>query len=436
MQSLKRVDCRNFESLLLPLRRLGCRVYAAQTRMMIYILLWSIFAELMISGAALRLPLISLPRLPKQIVTGVVATALGLLAPSDLLPLLTTTSSEAMAVSMSSEFTAQEQTVIDIFEKATDSVVFISTYVVRPDKFSMDVFEIPSGTGSGFFWDRDGHVVTNFHVIRNANEAKVSVTGSDGKWRTFQATVVGVDPDKDIAVLKLDLKGAVVKPVVIGSSANLHVGQTAYAIGNPFGLDHTLTTGIVSGLGREVRSPSGKPISNVIQTDAAINPGNSGGVLLDSKGRLIGMNTAIYTTGNGGGSGVGFAVPVDTLKRDVPLLIKDGVVSRPVIGIRYVATDQGILIFEVPAGSRAEAAGLRGTYRDSSGIHLGDILVKVDEDEVGSEDDLYKFLEGRKSGEPVEITVVRGADTSNPVVVKVPLMLSASVTALPGKVIE
>ena len=402
---------------------------------MIYILVWSIFAAWMISVKALRLPL---TRLPKQILSGVVATAFGLLAPSDLFPLLPSTSSEAVAVSMSSsEFTAQEQAVIDIFERATDSVVFISTYIVRPDKFSMDVFEIPSGTGSGFFWDRDGHVVTNFHVIRNANEAKVSVTGKDGKWRTFQATVVGVDPDKDIAVLKVDLENAVVKPVVIGSSANLHVGQTAYAIGNPFGLDHTLTTGIVSGLGREVRSPSGKPISNVIQTDAAINPGNSGGVLLDSKGRLIGMNTAIFTTGNGGGSsGVGFAVPVDTLKRDVPLLIRDGVVSRPVIGIRYVATDQGILIFEVPPGSRAEAAGLRGTYRDSSGIHLGDILIKVDEDVVGSEDDLYKYLEGRKSGDAVEVTVVRGADTSNPVVVKVPLVLSASVTALPGKVID
>jgi S1-C subfamily serine protease len=338
-------------------------------------------------------------------------------------------------VAATSEFTPAEQEVIDVFDRATDSVVFISTYLSAVDRLSMNVFEVPSGTGTGFFWDSDGHVVTNFHVIKSSSEAKVSVTGKDGKWRTFEASVVGVDPDKDVAVLKVDLKGFPSKPLTLGSSSYLRVGQSSFAIGNPFGLDHTLTTGIISGLGREVKSPSGKPISNVIQTDAAINPGNSGGPLLDSKGRLIGMNTAIYST-SGSSSGVGFAVPVDTLKRTVSLLIRDGYVSRPVIGIRYMTTENGILVSDVPPGSRAEQAGLRGSTRDSSGIHLGDILIKVDSEEVTTESDLFKCLESKSAGESVVLTVVRSADSPNPIVVKIPIVLSASVTALPGRVVE
>lgn len=193
--------------------------------------------------------------------------------------------------------TAETQ-LIDLFQKNTPSVVYINTFVEGIDAFSMNVVELPAGTGSGFVWDKEGHIVTNYHVIRNAKGAKIIVTDEDGKMsRTYDAKVTGVDPDKDVAVLQVDNGDSVPwRPITIGTSTGLQVGQFALAIGNPFGLDHTLTTGVISGLGRQVRSPSNKPISNVIQTDAAINPGNSGGPLLDSSGRLIGMNTVRLCT--------------------------------------------------------------------------------------------------------------------------------------------
>ena len=251
---------------------------------------------------------------------------------------------------------------IDVFEKSAPSVVFIDTFVEKQDAFSPNVMEVPIGTGSGFVWDKDGHIVTNYHVIRNKKFAQVALitprkrkdrklpssastppalasanssfevdvfgTMSDGLSRTsstnkvssddykrtvFKAMVVGSDPGKDIAVLKIEAPEDMLYPVQVGSSSGLKVGQLGLAIGNPFGLDHTLTAGVISGLGREVKSPIGRPISNVIQTDAAINPGNSGGVLLDSRGMLIGMNTAIYSP-TGASAGIGFAIPVDTVK--------------------------------------------------------------------------------------------------------------------------
>jgi hypothetical protein len=193
---------------------------------------------------------------------------------------------------------AAESQINQLFEESVPSVVFINTFVERIDLFSRNVMEVPAGTGSGFVWDTDGHIVTNFHVIRNAQTAKVTVTSPDGKrTKTYKARVIGVDPDKDVAVLAIDSKDRALswKPIKhTVSSSSLKVGQFTLAIGNPFGLDHTLTTGVVSGLGREVRSPSNRPITNVIQTDAAINPGNSGGPLLDSNGNLIGMNTVSY----------------------------------------------------------------------------------------------------------------------------------------------
>ncbi|CAM9502739.1 unnamed protein product [Chrysoparadoxa australica] len=198
-----------------------------------------------------------------------------------------------------------EASLIKIFDKATPSVAYINTFVQSTDAFSMNILEVPAGTGSGFVWDDAGHVVTNFHVIRTASGAQVRITGEDGKQTTYKATVKGYDPDKDIAVLTIDAPKSTLKPLVLGSSANLKVGQLALAIGNPFGLDHTLTTGVVSGLGRQVRSPSGRPIGGVIQTDASINPGNSGGPLLDSSGQVVGMNTAIYSP-SGGSAGIGY----------------------------------------------------------------------------------------------------------------------------------
>ncbi|CAM9729862.1 unnamed protein product, partial [Phaeothamnion confervicola] len=227
----------------------------------------------------------------------------------------------------------EENAYINIFQTSTPGVVQISTFIAQRDAFSMNVLEVPSGTGSGFVWDSDGHIVTNFHVIRQAQSAQIRVTQGDGTQVTYQSRVRGFDPDKDVAVLEIDgLPKERLQPLPLGTSAEVRVGQLALAIGNPFGLDHTLTTGVVSGLGREVRAPSGRPISNVIQTDAAINPGNSGGPLLDSSGRVIGMNTAIYSP-SGASAGIGFAIPIDTLKSIVGQIIATGRVRRPLIGI-------------------------------------------------------------------------------------------------------
>ncbi|GJD11153.1 Protease Do-like 1, chloroplastic [Galdieria sulphuraria] len=247
--------------------------------------------------------------------------------------------------------------------------------------------ELPAGQGSGFIWDTDGHIVTNFHVIRSATSAKITLYNG----HIYDAKLVGVDPDKDVAVLKIDAPKNELRPIPLGHSSDLIVGQSAYAIGNPFGLDHTLTTGVVSGLGRTMRSPTGKPISNVIQTDAAINPGNSGGTLLDSSGRLIGMNTSIYSP-SGASAGVGFAIPVDTLKPIVSSLIKYGKVIRPVIGISYLdgtqssalGIDRGVLVLDVQRGSPAEKAGLRG-----------------------NEGDLFQILEEKKPGQTIRLKVDR-----------------------------
>jgi S1-C subfamily serine protease len=254
----------------------------------------------------------------------------------------------ALAISQS------ETQLINIFERNTPSCVYINTFYNQLNAFSTDVSQIPAGTGTGFVW-RDSKteqffVVTNYHVVRNSAGARITFLGKgDGKPVVVDAGIRGVDPDKDICVLSLEKAPtellARLEPVRLGTSSTLRVGQQALAIGNPFGLDHTLTTGIISGLGRMVTSPSGRPISNVIQTDAAINPGNSGGPLLDSDGNLIGMNTAIYST-TGSSSGIGFAIPVDTVRYEVETLIREGRVERPIIGITYLessrAQDVGI----------------------------------------------------------------------------------------------
>eukprot|EP00981_Chlorochromonas_danica_P000732 scaffold156_cov173-Ochromonas_danica.AAC.20 len=292
----------------------------------------------------------------------------------------------------------------------------------------MNVMEVPAGTGSGFVWDDQGHIVTNYHVIRNAQSAKVTLTDSSGKTKTLTAKVLGVDPDKDVAVLIVDNNGIHWKPIKKGTSSSLKVGQFALAIGNPFGLDHTLTTGVVSGLGREVRSPSNKPINNVIQTDAAINPGNSGGPLLDSAGQLIGMNTAIYSS-SGSSAGIGFAIPVDTLRYEVDALIRDGVVRRPVLGVSYLETSQakvlginrGVLVVDVPDGTGAKAGGLRGTDRNRRGdvLGLGDVIIQIDNQIIDKDSDLFQAVEKHQVGDVVTVKVIRGADLSNlPVVLR------------------
>jgi S1-C subfamily serine protease len=303
-----------------------------------------------------------------------------------------------------------EQATIELFRAAAPSVVFITSIAVRRDYFRRNVMEIPQGAGSGFLWDERGHVITNYHVIQRADAAQVTLADRS----TWDAELVGGAPDKDLAVLRIDAPAARLRPLAVGRSANLQVGQKTFAIGNPFGLDHTLTTGLVSALGREIDSVSGVPIRDVIQTDAAINPGNSGGPLLDSAGRLIGVNTAIFSP-SGAYAGIGFAIPVDTVAWVVADLIEHGRLVRPSLGVS-LAPDalsrdlglEGALIVEIVDGSGAERAGLRPTRRNRLGrVELGDVIVAVEGQPVKSAADLLLLLETRKAGDRVTVTVLR-----------------------------
>ena len=264
------------------------------------------------------------------------------------------------AITPRGDLAEEEKTTIALFRQASPSVVHITTLAVRQDAFSLDVFQIPQGTGSGFVWDKQGHIVTNFHVIRDADAAQVTLA-DHSSWK---ARLVGAYPDKDLAVLMVDAPKDKLHPIAIGTSHDLQVGQRLFAIGNPFGLDQSLTTGIISALGREIESVNRLAIKDMIQTDAAINPGNSGGPLLDSSGRLIGVNTAIYSP-SGASAGIGFAIPVDEVNRIVPQLIRHGKVVRPGLGVQ-VAPDHladelginGVVIVGVQPGSPAAKAGL------------------------------------------------------------------------------
>jgi S1-C subfamily serine protease len=310
-----------------------------------------------------------------------------------------------------------EKTTIRIFENAAPSVVYITSLAVRREAFGLNIFDIPQkGTGSGFIWDADGHIVTNFHVVQDASA--VEVTLSDHS--SWPADTVGAEPDKDLAVVRIRAPSERLRPIAVGRSADLQVGQAVFAIGNPFGLDQTLTTGIVSALGRSIQAVTGRTIHEVIQTDAAINPGNSGGPLLDSAGRLIGVNTAIYSPA-GVSSGIGFAVPVDIVNRVVPQLIQNGRMTRPVLGVALAedalarrAGIQGVLIMNVEDGLGAAAAGLRGTRQGPEGdFVLGDIIQEVDGVQTRSRDDLLNVLERHQPGDVVNVKVLRGEQTLN-----------------------
>lgn len=313
--------------------------------------------------------------------------------------------------SMAEDLTSEEIKTINLFDNAVESVVYITTSTIQRDYWSRNEMEVPSGSGSGFIWDSEGHIVTNYHVIKDADKA--TVTFSDQS--SYQAKLIGVAPEKDLAVLEIDYKSRKLKPLPVGVSETLHVGQSVFAIGNPFGLDYTLTTGIISALGREIQSQSGRPIRDVIQTDAAINPGNSGGPLLNSSGKLIGVNTAIYSP-SGASAGIGFSIPVDVVKWAVPDLIKYGSIQRPILGIELLTNQQmadrlnlnGALIVNVTKGSGAEKAGLKGTSRKSNGtIEWGDIIIGVNNTEIKSNNDLILALEKHKIGETVKIKVSR-----------------------------
>ncbi len=309
-----------------------------------------------------------------------------------------------------------EKSTIALFENCSRSVVYISPLVHRVSRsiFGYRDEIVESGTGSGFVWDDQGHVVTNYHVIENAAGANVTLPNNE----TYEADLIGVWPDNDIAVLKIEAPADQLHPIAVGSSGDLQVGQKVFAIGNPYGLDFTLTTGVVSALNREIRAVTGDIISGVIQTDAAINPGNSGGPLLDSAGRLIGINTAIYSR-SGASAGIGFAVPVDTVNRVVPQLIAHGKVIRPGLGISIAADAisrrlglDGVLIIRVNPGSAAELAGLRPTSESSNGrIVLGDVILAIDGKKTRTGEALLNTLEQYEVGDTVELTLNRRGET-------------------------
>jgi S1-C subfamily serine protease len=309
------------------------------------------------------------------------------------------------------ELAEDEKSTIELFRQASPSVVYITTTRAVRRGMSFNLLEIPQGSGSGIIWDRDGHIVTNFHVILNADRARVTL--SDGTVR--DARPVGLAPDNDLAVLRIDVAGVPVQPIPIGKSQDLEVGQKVFAIGNPFGFDHTLTTGVISGLGRQIKAFTGQIINDVIQTDAAINPGNSGGPLLDSAGLLIGVNAAIYSP-SGAYSGIGFAVPIDTVNQIVPDLIRYGKVVRPVLGIiaanRNIMRQlgrRGALVLDVVEGSPAAEAGIRPTVVDpqEETVILGDIIVAIDGKAVESREALIAILRQYKGGDEVVVTVDR-----------------------------
>ncbi|QDU94158.1 S1C family serine protease [Lignipirellula cremea] len=310
------------------------------------------------------------------------------------------------------ELTSLEQSTIDIFRRVSPSVVHITTLVnARRSVFSFDNEQIEQGSGSGFLWDNQGHVVTNFHVIQNADAAQITLANH----ATYPGRLVGAYPDKDLAVLTIDAPPEELRQIALGTSRHLEVGQSVLAIGNPFGLDQTLTTGVVSAVGRQIRSVNNRTIRDVIQTDAAINPGNSGGPLLDSSGRLIGVNSSILSP-SGAFAGVGFAIPIDEVNRVVTELIRHGKIVRPSFGVE-LAPDQwrrylqapGVLVLNVEEGSPAAKAGILPTRRAFDGeIELGDFIVSLDDQPINSTDDYLSALESKAAGDAVKVVVRRG----------------------------
>lgn len=328
--------------------------------------------------------------------------------------LFTPTEGGVRTVTARGDLAEDERATIELFEKSRDSVVFISTARLVRDIWTRNVFAVPRGNGSGFIWDDAGHVVTNYHVIEGASEATIKL--ADG--RDYKAVLVGASPAHDIAVLRIGIGFKRPLPVPIGTSRDLKVGQKVFAIGNPFGLDWTLTTGIVSALDRSLASGGGgPPIQNLIQTDAAINPGNSGGPLLDSAGRLIGINTAIYSP-SGASIGIGFAVPVDTIMRVVPELIEQGRYIRPTLGIEVderlnervtsMLEIKGVIVLRVARGSAADHAGLKGAVlTPDGGVIPKDVIVAIQGKSVDTVSKLLGLIDESKVGDTVRLTVMR-----------------------------
>ena len=346
-------------------------------------------------------------------VLGLAAAAFGAVTAWQLAPAIEAAlfgpAGEPRIVAARGELAADEAATVALFEAAQDGVVFITTTAEARVPWAVGATEVPRGTGSGWIWDDRGHVVTNAHVLAGASGATVRLP--DG--RSFPAEVVGTDRNHDLAVLRIRATGGAPPPLPLGTSADLAVGQRVFAIGNPFGLDFTLTTGIVSALDRELPG-EGVVIRGLVQTDAAINPGNSGGPLLDSAGRVIGVNTAIYSP-SGASAGIGFAVPVDTVNRVVPQLIALGRYVPPVIGVSVDARVDaaarrrgldGAVVLDVAPGGPAASAGLEpARMTDRGGLVPGDRIVAVDDQPVRHSPDLRASLDARRPGETVTLTV-------------------------------
>ncbi len=316
-------------------------------------------------------------------------------------------------LSFTSSLLPEENQVIQVYEQSVQSVVNVSTKSLVQTYFSHAPVEIPYGMGSGFLWDKD-HIVTNFHVVEKGTSFYVRFPND---IKEYEAKLIGTEPRKDLAVLRLIKKPNLVKPLKLGSSKNLKVGQIALAIGNPLGLDHTLTKGIISALGREIMGRGGVNIKNLIQTDASINQGNSGGPLLNSQGEVIGVTTMIASQ-TGGSIGLGFAVPMETIQKVIPELIKFGKFRRPGLGVSILSAQmkrylpkktQGVVIAEVSPNSAAFTAGLRGINLTDQSLLLGDIILKINDQEVNSLEDIYHYLDQFKIGDKVTLTILNGS---------------------------
>jgi S1-C subfamily serine protease len=327
--------------------------------------------------------------------------------------LLVQMTAKPKVVTARGDLSAAEKSNIELFRQTSPSVVHITTLSEMVNLWTRDITRIPRGTGSGFIWDNHGHIITNYHVLQGASEIRIRLSDQ----RTFNAVLIGASPNHDIAVLRMPMVSNMPSALPIGTSHDLQVGQMMYAIGNPFGLDQTLTTGIVSALNRSLYNDNGSQIKGLIQTDAAINPGNSGGPLLDSAGRLVGINTAIYSP-SGAYAGIGLAVPVDTVNRIVPQLIAHGKYERPKLGITIdnelnkLITDRygikGVAVIEVHQGSPAETAGLKG-IKMMDNIHLiaGDIILGIDGHEIDDISTLLHTLDNYNIGDSIKLRYLR-----------------------------
>ncbi|HEV2829041.1 MAG TPA: trypsin-like peptidase domain-containing protein [Pyrinomonadaceae bacterium] len=338
--------------------------------------------------------------------------------------------SEAPPAGITDPATAtDEQNNIEIYRALSPGVVNVHSTSYARDFFGF--VEPQEGSGSGSVIDQDGNILTNYHVIEGATKLAVSFGGQ----KNYAAQLVGGDPDTDLAVIRLIEKPR--QPLTIiamGDSDKLEVGQKVLAIGNPFGMDRTLTTGVISGLQRPIRARNGRPIEGAIQTDASINPGNSGGPLFDSRGRMIGINSQILSP-SGGSAGVGFAVPVNIAKRIVPQLVRSGEVRRPKLGISSrdvevlknqieLPVSQGVVIWQVAPGDAAANAGLRGlTQTENGDVEIGDIIVGIDNEKVANNDDLYRILDRHQVGDTVQVQVMRNGRRAS-----VPVRLSGATT--------